>query len=65
MARETLGQADENLQVTRNRYQDGIGTNTKVLDAESMRMVSYARYHTALHDGGLAVVRLRYAVGDL
>ncbi|PIP44028.1 MAG: transporter [Deltaproteobacteria bacterium CG23_combo_of_CG06-09_8_20_14_all_60_8] len=65
VAKETLSQADENLQVTRNRYQDGIGTNTEVLDAESMRMASYARYDTALHDAGLAVIRLRYAVGDL
>ncbi len=65
VAETTLAQADENLNVNRNRYREGIGTNTEVLDAESMRTVSYVRYDTAIHDAELAVLRLRYAVGDL
>lgn len=65
VAETALDQADENLTVTRNRYREGVGTNTEVLDAESMKTVSYVRYDTAIHDAALAILRLRYAVGEL
>ncbi len=65
VAETALDQSDENLNVTRNRYREGIGTNTEVLDAESMRTVSHVRYDTAVHDAALAIIRLHYAVGDL
>ena len=65
VAEGTLGQADENLRVTRNRYLEGIGTNTEVLDAENMRLTSYVRYESATHDAALSVIRLHYAIGDL
>ncbi len=65
VTKETLAQAEENLQVTRNRYKEGIGTNTEVLDAEAMRAVNYVNYDKAGNDAVLAVIRLRYAVGNL
>ena len=65
VTRETLAQAEENLEVTRNRYKEGIGTNTEVLDAESLRTVNYVSYDKANNDAVLAVLRLRYAAGIL
>ncbi len=65
VTKETLEQAEENLQVTRNRYKEGIGTNTEVFDAESLRTVNYASYDKASNDAVLAVIRLRYAAGSL
>ncbi len=65
VTRETLAQAEENLEVTRNRYMEGIGTNTEVLDAESLRTVNYVSYDKANNDALLAVLRLHYAAGSL
>jgi len=65
VTRETLAQAKENLEVTRNRYKEGIGTNTEVLDAESLRTENYVSYDKANNDAVLAVLRLRYAAGSL
>ncbi len=65
VTKETLDQAEENLQVTRNRYKEGIGTNTEVLDAETLRTVNYVNYDKAGNDAVLAVIRLHYATGSL
>ncbi len=65
VSKETLEQAGENLKVTRNRYKEGIGTNTEVLDAETLRTINYANYDKAANDAVLAVIRLRYAIGNL
>ena len=65
VTRETLAQAEENLQVTRNRYKEGIGTNTEVLNAESLRTTNYVSYDKANNDAVLAGIRLRYAAGSL
>ncbi len=37
VARKTPARADENLRVARDRYQHQAGTNTEVLDAETLR----------------------------
>lgn len=42
-----------------------VSTNTEVLAAEGMRMQSYARYDSARHNAGLAIIRLRYEVENL
>ena len=65
VTKETLDQAEENLQVTRNRYKEGIGTNTEVLDAETLRTINYVNYDKAGNDAVLAVIRLHYATGSL
>ena len=65
VTRETLAQAEENLQVTRNRYKEGIGTNTEVLNAESLRTTNYVSYDKANNDAVLAGIRLHYAAGSL
>lgn len=65
VTKETLEQAEENLKVTRNRYKEGVGTNTEVLDAETLRTVNYVNYDKAGNDAVLAVIRLRYSTGNL
>ena len=65
VTKETLNQAEENLQVTRNRYKEGIGTSTEVLDAETLRTINYVNYDKAGNDAVLAVIRLHYATGSL
>lgn len=65
VTKETLNQAEENLKVTRDRYKEGVGTNTEVLDAETLRTISFVNYDKAGNDAVLAVIRLRYATGEL
>jgi outer membrane protein TolC len=58
-------QAEENLRVARDRYRNGEGTNTEVLDAEALRALSSSNFDTARYDVRLAELRLARAVGAL
>jgi outer membrane protein len=60
-----LESADLNLQVSRNRYQQGVGTNTEVLDAQTLRTESYGNYFNSLYESVLAEMQLRRAIGNL
>ncbi len=62
---KAVAQAQENLRVAKNRYQNGIGTNTEVLDAETLRTASQSNHNNARYDVALARVRLARAVGLL
>jgi outer membrane protein TolC len=65
VARQTTAQADENLRVARDRYQQQAGTNTEVLDAETLRLQAYTNLYASSYETVLAGLRLRRAVGDL
>jgi outer membrane protein len=65
VTKEAMAQADENLRVTKDRYREGVGTNTEVLDAETLRVRSYTNYYNAVYDAVTAKFRLRYVVGEL
>lgn len=58
-------QADENLRVVRDRYLSGVGTNTEVLDADTLRVRSQSNHFAAVYDNVIAVMRLRRSVGNL
>jgi len=60
-----VAQAEENLRVVRDRYRNGEGTNTEVLDAEALRSSSRNNYDSARYDAALAELRLARAVGVL
>ncbi len=62
---KALAAADENLRVNRDRYRNGLSTNTEVLDAETLRTRSRYNHTNALYDAILAVLRLKRAVGVL
>jgi outer membrane protein TolC len=61
----TLKSADENLRVSRDRYEEGEGTNTEVLDAQTLRTQAYSNYYRSIYDSVLAEMKLRRAIGTL
>jgi outer membrane protein TolC len=65
VTRDAVAQAEENLNVARDRYRTGAGTNTEVLDAETLRIRSLGNHDNAIYDAVMAGFRLRRAVGDL
>ena len=65
VTKAALFQAEENLRVAKDRYREGLSTNTEVLDAETLRAKSHSNYDNAVYDFVLAILRLRRAVGNL
>ncbi len=65
LASHAVAQADENLRVVRDRYRNGEGTNTEVLDAEGLRTLSRSNYDNALYDAAIARYQLQRATGTL
>jgi outer membrane protein TolC len=62
--RKAIKSADENLKVASTRYREGAGTNTEVLDAQTLRSLAYNNYYGSLYDSILAEMRLKRAVGS-
>jgi outer membrane protein len=62
---DAVAQSEENLKVTRDRYREGVGTNTEVLDAETLRTRSLNNHYNAIYDAVTAKIHLRYAAGNL
>lgn len=62
---QALAQAEENLRVARDRYRNGIGSNTEVLDAETLRTLTRSNHDNARYDAALARLRLASALGVL
>ena len=60
-----VGQAEENLKVSRNLYKAGMVTHTEVLDAERLRTMIFSNHNNAVYDAALAGLRLRRTLGDL
>jgi outer membrane protein len=58
-------QADENLRIARERYTSGLGTQTQLLEAETLRVRALKNRDDATLDAGLAQLRLARAVGAL
>ncbi len=58
-------QADENLRIARELYTAGLGTQTQLLQAESLRVQALRNRDDASLDAGLAQLRLARAVGAL
>ena len=63
--RDALESADENLRVSRNRYRNGAGTNTEVLDAQTLRTQTYSTYYRSVYDAALAHMNLLRAIGAI
>lgn len=65
LTERAVEQAEENLRVVRDRYRNGEGTNTEVLDAEMLRSMSRGNYDNADFDAKLALYELARGVGRL
>jgi outer membrane protein TolC len=62
---DAVGQAEENLRIARERYGAGLGTQTQLLEAETLRVQALTNRDNAELDAGLARLRLARAVGAL
>jgi outer membrane protein TolC len=62
---DAVAQADENLRITRQQYAAGLGTSTRVLEAETLRVQSLLNRDEAVLDADLATLELARAVGEL
>jgi outer membrane protein TolC len=62
---DAVEQAEENLRIARERYGAGLGTQTQLLEAESLRVRALTNRDNAVLDAGLAKLRLARATGAL
>jgi len=62
---DAVDQAEENLRIARERYGAGLGTQTQLLEAETLRVQALTNRDNAVLDSGLAKLRLARAVGAL
>ncbi len=62
---DAVTQSEENLRITRQQYQAGLVISTRVLEAESLRVISRTNHDNAVLDAALAQYRLARAVGEL
>jgi outer membrane protein TolC len=65
VAQATVDNADENLNLARDRYRQGLAIYTEVLQAETLRSASQTQRHAAEYDALLAQLQLRRATGAL
>jgi len=65
VAEQAIAQADENLKVSTERYQQGLAAHTEVLDAEDLRIRTYDNFNNARYDAVMATLNLRRALGVL
>jgi outer membrane protein len=65
VATDAVEQAEENLRIARERYGAGLGTQTQLLEAETLRVQALRNRDDAGLDAGLAKLRLARAVGAL
>jgi outer membrane protein TolC len=65
LTEQAVEQAEENLRVVRDRYRNGEGTNTEVLDAEVLRSQSRSNHDNADFDAKLALFEIARGVGRL
>lgn len=65
VTQQAIAQADENMKVTADRYQQSLSTNTEVLRAEDLRTTTHDNFNNANFDAALAALHLRRALGVL
>jgi outer membrane protein TolC len=65
VTRQAIVQANENLQVAKDRYHQGLATNTEVLKAEDLHITSHDNHNTAVYDAIAAILQMRYTIGIL
>ena len=62
---DAVEQAEENLRIARERYGAGLGTQTQLLEAETLRVQALTNRDNAVLDASLARLRLARATGSL
>ena len=64
VAKQSIVQADENLKVTNERYQQGLATHTEVIQAQDLRTKMHNNLNNAKYDFALAGLKLQRATGN-
>lgn len=64
VARDAIGQAEENLRIDRVRYQEGIAIATEVMDAITLMTSAETNYYRAVYEMRRAHARLLHAMGE-
>ncbi len=62
---ENMGLAEEVYRVTKIKYEEGVGSNIEVLDADASYKEAQTNYYAALYDALIASVDLETAYGKL
>ncbi len=63
-AKKAVGQGEENLRVSNERYKAQVTTSTEVLDAQALLTQARSNYYSALYDHHLAKAALLRALGE-
>ena len=63
VAKDAVGQAEENLRINRVRYEEGVGTATEVLDAVTLLTTAETNHYRALYDFRRAEASVFYSMG--
>lgn len=65
VAEKAIEQGRENLRITRDRYQEKVGTATEVIDAQTLLTQTRTDYFRSVFDLQVAAARVKRATGDL
>lgn len=65
VAEKAIAQGVENLRITKDRYQEKVGTATEVVDAQTLLTQTRTDYYRSVFDLQVAAARVRRATGDL
>ncbi len=63
VTQKAIEQAEENYRISRERYQEQVGTSTDVLDAATLLTRAKSDYFNALSDYNISLARLERAMG--
>ena len=64
VTRDAASQAQENLRINKERYDEGVGTATEVLDAVTLLTTAEANYIRSVYDYRKAEAATHYAAGE-
>ena len=65
VAEKAITQGMENLRITKDRYQEKVGTATEVVDAQTLLTQTRTDYYQSLFDLQVAAARVKRATGEL
>jgi outer membrane protein len=65
VAEKAIQQGIENLRITKDRYQEKVGTATEVVDAQTLLTQTRTDYYQSIFDYEVAAARVKRAVGEL
>jgi outer membrane protein len=65
VAERAIQQGMENLRITKDKYQEKVGTATEVVDAQTLLTQTRTDYYQSIFDYEVAAARVKRAVGEL